>query len=178
MTKRNNRTVVVSAGSDIPKQRKAVYGRKDKTGVMALIDALDPDSPAYAFALRELFRLRMYVDDITPEMVERVLHRASGATEREAQRQRERTTFISTGRRSSVVYYARIADQIKIGTTKTLQERMTNLGIEEVMATEPGGPKRERMRHGQFAGLHLRGEWFRYESPLTEWIERLRAKTP
>jgi hypothetical protein len=69
----------------------------------------------------------------------------------------------------SLVYYAPHPTKplIKIGVTQNLHKRMRGLGVRRVLATEPGGYRLERKRHGQFASLRVSGsEWFR----STDWL--------
>lgn len=75
----------------------------------------------------------------------------------------------------SVVYYARIGNRVKIGYTIDIQRRMSAINPEEILATEPGGPKIELERHRQFASLRVHGEWFRLEEPLVSHIAALRS---
>lgn len=163
---------------------RGAISRKDKTGVLAVIDQIDPTDPVYMYVLREMVRLDAYVEEITADMAERVVLKAREQMERRAELTRHRATLANpptsaspdgTLSTKSVVYYARISDQIKIGTSASLEKRMLDLGIEEVMATEPGDYRVEQARHAQFSPLRLRGEWFRYEHPLIEWIARLRG---
>lgn len=74
----------------------------------------------------------------------------------------------------AVVYYVRIRDTIKIGTTVNMRSRMPQLMIDELLATEPGGEELEDMRHKQFAGLRIRGERFRPEPELMSHIAMIR----
>lgn len=74
----------------------------------------------------------------------------------------------------SVVYYVRIRDTIKIGYTVNMKARFSNLLIDEVLATEPGGEELERVRHRQFAALRIRGERFRPEPELMSHIAMIR----
>jgi excisionase family DNA binding protein len=62
---------------------------------------------------------------------------------------------------TSVVYYIRFGDRIKIGTTVNLVSRLGNLPHDQLLATEPGGVNLEGLRHAQFAEHRIRGEWFR-----------------
>lgn len=76
---------------------------------------------------------------------------------------------------TAVVYYVRVGDRCKIGTTVNLQSRMQSLCPEEILATEPGSYAVESRRHKQFARLRTAGEWFEYRDELVEHVERLRA---
>ena len=77
--------------------------------------------------------------------------------------------------RTSVVYYARLGNRVKIGYTTDLSKRMKVVNPEEVMATEPGGPHLEAARHQQFADLRTHGEWFVLDEPLAEHIRALQS---
>lgn len=73
--------------------------------------------------------------------------------------------------RESRVYYIRRADNlVKIGFSTNVEVRMRDLGVWDLLVTEPGGRALERERHEQFADLRVRGEWFRYERPLIEHV--------
>lgn len=81
-------------------------------------------------------------------------------------------------REAGVVYYLRFVDRVKIGTTTRLAKRLTEIPHDELLATEPGGPRVERERHQQFADARVSGmtEWF-YRSPaLLEHIASLRRE--
>jgi excisionase family DNA binding protein len=71
------------------------------------------------------------------------------------------------------VYYIRFGDRIKIGTTKCLTARLSDLPHDEVLATEPGGRDVETRRHRQFAAQKIRREWFRPDPVLLEHIAAL-----
>jgi len=74
----------------------------------------------------------------------------------------------------AVVYYIRMRDTIKIGTTMNMGTRMPSLVPDEILATEPGSEPLERLRHKQFAHLRIRGERFRPEQDLLDHIEMIR----
>lgn len=76
-----------------------------------------------------------------------------------------------------VVYYARLGNRMKIGWTSNLPRRMTVIQPEELLATEPGGPDEEAVRHVQFADLHVVGEWFKYQGALVEHVSLLRLRS-
>lgn len=76
----------------------------------------------------------------------------------------------------SKVYYARVGNRCKIGTTLNIQSRMARLVPEELLVVERGGPILEAERHRQFSALHSHGrEWFRYEGALVAHVAELRA---
>ena len=72
-----------------------------------------------------------------------------------------------------VVYYVQFADRIKIGTSRNLRKRLEALACDRLLALEHGDTTLERQRHGQFAALRITGEWFKYQAPLTTFIESL-----
>jgi NUMOD3 motif len=87
-----------------------------------------------------------------------------------------------------LVYYARLDDRIKIGTTINIRRRLTAQGIDQLLAVEPGSYDLENERLAQFAEHRLsprrgpgrgsgRGpaEWFRPGASLMTHIEALRA---
>lgn len=91
----------------------------------------------------------------------------------------DREALVDELEQRSVVYYARTGDLVKIGYTTNLTHRMSAIGPDELLVTEPGGPKREHERHQQFIELWARGEWFRYEGALRTHVAELRPlQTP
>lgn len=76
----------------------------------------------------------------------------------------------------SVVYYIQFQGLIKIGRTSELGARMTNLPWDTLLLTEPGSYEKERERHKQFKHLNHRGEWFRTDPELTDFIEERREE--
>jgi hypothetical protein len=73
-----------------------------------------------------------------------------------------------------IVYYARIADRVKIGTTRRqLRGRLNHLHAEELLAVEPGGRDVEAQRPRQFAADCIIGEWFRPSDALRAHISAL-----
>lgn len=74
---------------------------------------------------------------------------------------------------STVVYYARFGDLVKIGTTSDLPTRMQALKPDELLATEPGDVRAERHRHGQFHSDRVHLEFFRASEALLEHIRLL-----
>lgn len=79
----------------------------------------------------------------------------------EQERRDSRQKVRAANERISVVYYIKFGNRIKIGTTRNLRQRMSNLMHDAIMAIEPGDMKLERKRHEQFAALLAAGrEWF------------------
>lgn len=79
---------------------------------------------------------------------------------------------------NEVVYYVRIHDYVKIGTTRHLPSRMLNLRAEpeQVLAAEPGGRELEKQRHQEFAAERRgRREDFDLSDRLKQHIEITRT---
>jgi hypothetical protein len=76
----------------------------------------------------------------------------------------------------SVVYFVRMGDLIKIGTTTNLHSRISSLSLtmSHVLATERGSYSREGDLHRRFASLREHGEWFRAEPELLDYIKSLK----
>jgi len=84
---------------------------------------------------------------------------------------------------NAVVYFVRSGDFIKIGTAGKPAKRMAELRTSSpvkltLLLTIPGGLSVEKALHQRFAELRVRGEWFRAEPALTDFInaERTNAK--
>lgn len=81
---------------------------------------------------------------------------------------------------TSVVYYVRVGEQIKIGTTQQiLSRRFTDLPPgRQLLAVEPGGEQVEKARHTQFAleRVAVNREWFTPSARLWIHIADLREK--
>lgn len=90
-----------------------------------------------------------------------------------------------------LVYYARRGDLIKIGTSTNVRKRLADIGVDELLAVEPGSFDLETARHDQFAAHQLsrkRGkgngggkgptDWFRPGDDLMAHIEALAAVHP
>jgi hypothetical protein len=154
--------------------------------VQKLVDLADPDMRVLCDSI--LLMRTAGVDVTTPEGLRAAIaagrarvaaygtksrltpDEARERAEEHARREEEQARDLE---RSACVYYARISDRCKIGYSTNLPNRMASLGVEELMATEAGGPRKERERHCQFADLRVHGEWFRYEGPLVEHVQRL-----
>lgn len=72
-----------------------------------------------------------------------------------------------------VVYYLRFGDTIKIGTSRNLHGRLKQIPHNELLAIEPGGRVREKLRHDQFAESRLHGEWFRVDADLQDHVAHI-----
>lgn len=83
-----------------------------------------------------------------------------------------------------MVYFVRFPGLgfIKIGTTTNLKKRLDALrtsvpdGDLEVLLLLPGSYDLERSMHRQFRHLRVRGEWFRADDELLDFIDERRPK--
>lgn len=142
-----------------PKLRDSTYGSEEYKGFLT----------AMGDGLRHHYDLDRII-----EKAERIERRST-----EVRAQRNTDAAVKAGvPEGSVVYYMRIGNRVKIGTSTNLASRLASINPEELLAVERGGVDKERGRHRQFATLRTHGEWFRFESPLTEHIERVRQANP
>jgi ribosomal protein S27AE len=73
---------------------------------------------------------------------------------------------------SSVVYYIRFGDRIKIGTTTSLNSRLASLPHDEILLVEPGSYDLERHLHRRFNRYLVAGrEWFEAAPELLQFIK-------
>lgn len=77
--------------------------------------------------------------------------------------------------KSSVVYYLRFGDRVKIGTTTNLRSRLAAIPHDELLAVEPGNHAIEHMRHLQFADFRVTGEWFRNSPDVADHYKYMRS---
>lgn len=82
---------------------------------------------------------------------------------------------------SSVVYFVAAGKYLKIGFSVDVHARIESFRTGcpdeiELLATIPGGAKEERRLHKRFAHLHHRGEWFRFEGSLADYVASLNAE--
>lgn len=158
-------------------------GHNDEHGSAAdsdLVSLIDGQDPAFQYIARTLLDLRALKVEITPDLVRRVVERGRRAHELAVAREMYRLQFAPTPQAveavaSSVVYYMRIGNRVKIGFSTKVTERLKVINPEELLAFEPGGLALERARHAEFDALRVNGEWFKYEEPLTGHVKKLQA---
>lgn len=78
------------------------------------------------------------------------------------------------GRHDPVVYYFRLGDLVKIGTSVDVHQRRTQVPCQGVMAVEWGSFELETQRHGEFIDSHQWGEWYRLTAPVGQHIVDVR----
>lgn len=77
-----------------------------------------------------------------------------------------------------VVYYLRLGDRMKIGTSGNLRQRLTAIPHDELVALELGNRLIERQRHTQFAADRLgKSEWFTASNAILDHAAQLNAGT-
>lgn len=148
--------------------------RRDLTGEIAT----DP-------AFTEIAQYLTWAKDLDfnpaePEIMKRAITAGRAAWELAGQRESLEEVIAAVVNRSGVthpdlVYYIRMGNLIKIGTTTNLRHRLDTLSGQGVLAVEPGGRKRESSRHAQFACARSHREWFHPASELMDHILRLRS---
>jgi len=79
------------------------------------------------------------------------------------------------------VYFIGTALFVKIGYTTTIARRLSDLDAMSpiplvVLLLVPGDFTQEREFHSRFARYSIRGEWFRHEGKLAEFIAQERVK--
>lgn len=74
---------------------------------------------------------------------------------------------------TSVVYFIRFRDAVKVGTTTDLITRMSELPWEEVVGIAPGGIHCEVKHHRNLRPYRIHGEWFEMTNEVAAYIGRV-----
>jgi hypothetical protein len=78
--------------------------------------------------------------------------------------------------RIDVVYYLRLGERVKIGTTANPRQRFTQIVHDEVLAFERGDRRLEQRRHHEFAEQRLgTSEWFAFDERVRAHVRILGA---
>lgn len=159
-------------------------GRDDRRGegswqdpvAQMVVERLGEDNPLFGRVVFALGRLLALSVQLTPEVVDRVIEQeaARPAPRQHAKPAHHRRPRATSPTGTAVVYYMRLGNRVKIGTTTNLATRMASINPEEVLALEPGGHALEHLRHRQFADLRTKGEWFKYQGKLVDHIASIR----
>lgn len=162
----------------MPADRKRVEGwnegeRPSGSALMALVDQDDPAFMSIVSVLHEMRSAGVELDEQTvTTAVAMGRHRHRGSW----RRSEESNDLPIEVDESSIVYYVRRADLVKIGTTRRPYKRFTALLPDEILAWEPGAHDVERARHREFAAWRVGGsEYFRPNEPLAWHVEQLRG---
>ena len=138
-------------------------------------DLVDTEDPAFEIIARLLTDLRDAGARLTDEIV-----RAAVALGRHYHKRNESPLPLPGQRISeldkALVYYVRMGNLIKIGTTRDMRQRMRELRPDEILAVEPGSYELETQRHQQFTRFRSHGEYFLPARPLIDHISALRKK--
>lgn len=138
-----------------------------------------PDDPAIEHIVRALgqLTLRFGFDPADPTVQARAVETGRREWQREQQANDEWRS--SRPEPVHVVYYVRIGQLVKIGTTGQLDTRLRAYPPDAVLlATESGGHTVETERHRQFADTAVtkHGEYFHPSAALIEHINALREQ--
>jgi hypothetical protein len=152
--------------------------------VARILDLIDTDSPAFgriASILSDMAESGVELDEAAVRIAvklgssdSRTFHPAD--TSSPAQGVNPGLPMWGAGAdRSSIVYYIRRGDLVKIGTTTRPHARFEVLMPDEILAFEPGGREIELYRHKQFSHLRVGGrEYFHSDLALTKHVKRMR----
>ena len=78
--------------------------------------------------------------------------------------------------RIDVVYYLRLGDRVKIGTSGNVRQRFAAVPHDEALAVERGDRRLEQRRHAQFASDRLgTSEWFSLTPAIRAHVSALGA---
>lgn len=138
----------------------------------SMIDPPFPICGRHALELHQHMRRAVEEALADPLRVAAAVHQLTIADDYEAWRQADKA--LRKPPAQPVVYYLRVGDLIKIGTSRNLASRLAVYPPNAtVLATEPGSTDLERWRHEQFNHLLAgRNEWFRADDELLAHIER------
>jgi hypothetical protein len=139
-----------------------------------LAEFIPTSSPYFGRVLLRVDEIEGLGVTITPDVMREVILKIHETD----QHKKDLSRRLQAGRKNQVVYYMRVGDRVKIGTTINLQHRMAHFNPEELLATETGGHHLERQRHRQFGHLRTTGEWFKYEDDLRAHIDQVRSQRP
>lgn len=137
-------------------------------GFRRILDAVLGNPELYVLRSLGELAFQFGFDPTDPHVIERAIANAQQSQEN-GRRWNERRQELRRGH-DPVVYYMRLGDRVKIGTTKNIMARLETFNPEELMALEKGGHSVERARHRTFDDLRTSGEWFRLEHPLDAFV--------
>lgn len=166
-----------------------LYDPPQSSAVEDLVVEL-PNSPAFpqiVKALRDAKRLGFNV--MEPEMLKRAIKAGEQAHKEEALRELARQEAMerrcieglnelkmAATKHVPVVYYMKLGDLVKIGTTTRIAQRRATINPEVILAIEVGDRELETQRHRDFRDLWVHGEWFKLHDRLASHIETARDR--
>jgi hypothetical protein len=153
--------------------------RPSHQALLRLIDTTDPAWPSVAAVLREMADAGVKISEAVYEIAAKLGTYRHRLAMLDADQSRHRQPAyvqitLAVADSSSIVYYIRRGDLVKIGTTTGPAVRFRDLMPDEILAIEPGGEDLEVARHRQFDHLRYRGEYFRAAPELLEHAHQLR----
>lgn len=173
------RKPVVHGSPVIPDQRCPISAERDE------LAAEIADNPAFRRIAEYLEHAKsLGFDPAEPDVIRRALSAGRVAHDRDLQGRvavttwstaRRELTDLGVARHHPVVYYVRLGQLVKIGTTTRIVHRCESLGVQGVLAVEAGDSVKEHGRHREFAHLRKTGEWFELSPDLADHIARVRA---
>lgn len=138
----------------------------------------DAPFPICRHHAEQVYRHWDEIDDARKRLAIHLFNRPPSPPTRNAyQAQQERRKRLAE--QQAVVYYVRIGDHVKIGTSTNLKMRLSQLRLDAdaVLATEPGSYELERQRHREFDAERIgRREDFNPSRRLLAHIETVRAE--
>ena len=142
------------------------------------LEQMEPDGPAFAKVVElvaEMAAAGVEIDEAAIEIAVKIGKQRHAGQEQPAPPQAV-PLWAESWDQTSLVYYFRRGELIKIGTTVDPKARFASLVPDEILAIEPGGRPEEVKRHQQFAHLREgRSEYFRPGDDLLAHAEALRA---
>jgi hypothetical protein len=143
------------------------------------------DSPAFTFIAEYLEHAKaLGLDPTQTEVIRSAITAGEAAWVKHVEAVRAKTIWgaVTSDLSSSVfahhrpiVYYARMGELVKIGTSTQIVKRRSVLGVQGILAVEAGDSGKEHERHVQFADLRSHGEWFHPGPALADHIVAVRA---
>lgn len=134
------------------------------------------DFPGMHMIKRHMFNAKELGLDIRdPEILRRCIDAGKLEWNDYRQQLEEDNARWESYRHDAIVYYVRLADLVKIGTTQRIDNRMSAISPQQIMGIELGSYLHEAKRHRDFKHLNTHGEWFRLEPDLIEHIGGLAA---
>ena len=153
-----------------------------------LAEVVDPAEHWFALVYGEAHHIEQYGIEITEDILRNILLRFHEDWMKQLESMNKRDRDLEREREISIVYYMRIGDRVKIGTTTNLKRRRAEINPEELMATEPGWYDRDGV-HQTIKPVDHKGRhnaaryWLRdlqraeYDTRESEWSQRAELVT-
>ena len=84
-------------------------------------------------------------------------------------------------RKRGFIYVIRAGERVKVGFSRNVERRLREMQTHspddlELVLAVAGSPVLEHELHARFGDLSLRGEWFRYEQPIRDFVAAEQAR--